>query len=508
VLPNVTINNSGVYTVVVTNNYGSVTSEVSTLTVSWPPTVAEQPVNQTNTAGTTANFSVSAGNTGPFTYQWYLNGTNLPDGVITVASWAPPSWPFGITFDTVGNLYISDIGNYKVRKIDSNEIITTVAGNGSTDYAGNGVAATNSGLAGPFAIAFDSFGNLYITDTGYNQIVRVNTNGTIATVTGNGSTGYSGDGGVATNAELTTPEGITFDSFGNLYIADSGSNRIRMVNTNGIISTVAGNGSTNYNGDVATNAGLSFPTGITCDGAGNVYIADTGNNRIRMVSTNGIITTVAGNGGKNYTADGGAATNVSLNAPMGVAFDAFGNLYIADTGNNRICMVNTSGTITTTPTDGNEIYDSNLSGPVGIALDKAGNLYVTDTGYRRIREVLLYSGYPTLVLKNIGAENAGNYSVVITSPYGGITSAVASLTVTIPTTAPQISTSGLTFGLQNNQFGFNVGAMAGQTIIVEGSTNLVNWTPLFTNTPNGTPFYFYDPQWTNLPSRFYRARQE
>jgi hypothetical protein len=193
---------------------------------------------------------------------------------------------------------------------------------------------------------------------------------------------------------------------------------------------------------------------------------------------------------------------------MGVAFDAFGNLYIADTGNNRICMVNTSGTITTTPTDGNEIYDSNLSGPVGIALDKAGNLYVTDTGYRRIREVLLYSGYPTLVLKNIGAENAGNYSVVITSPYGGITSAVASLTVTIPTTAPQISTSGLTFGLQNNQFGFNVGAMAGQTIIVEGSTNLVNWTPLFTNTPNGTPFYFYDPQWTNLPSRFYRARQE
>jgi hypothetical protein len=124
----------------------------------------------------------------------------------------------------------------------------------------------------------------------------------------------------------------------------------------------------------------------------------------------------------------------------------------------------------------------------------------------RIREVLQYAGYPTLTLNNLGAANAGNYSVVITSPYGSVTSAVVSLTVTIPNTPPQIIAGGTGFGFSTNQFGFNLNGAYGQTIVVDGSTNLLDWTPLFTNTANGSPFYFSDPVWTNFPWRFYRAR--
>jgi hypothetical protein len=196
------------------------------------------------------------------------------------------------------------------------------------------------------------------------------------------------------------------------------------------------------------------------DAYGNLYIADYNNNRIREVNTNGIITTVAGNGNGTYAGDGGAATNASLYRPKGVALDAYGNLYIADTYNHRI------------------------------------------------REVQL-SGYPTFAITNVSVTNAGNYTMIITSPYGSVTGAVASLTVTVPSTPPQIIASGASFGFTTNRsgFGFNLSGAYGQTIVVDGSTDLMKWTPLFTNTVGGTPiFYFFDPAATNFPLCIYRAR--
>jgi hypothetical protein len=288
----------------------------------------------------------------------------------------------------------------------------------------------------------------------------VATNGIITTMAGEEfSPGYSGDGGLATDASLFIPRSVALDTAGNMYIADSQNCRIRKVNTSGIISTLAGNGNAGYFGDggPATEAWLAAPSGVAVDASGNLYIADGGNNRIRKVNANGIITTVAGNGDTTYAGDGGPATNASLIEPASVAFDVSGNLYIGDTGNNRI------------------------------------------------REVH-FAGDPMLVLTNVSATNVGNYTVVITSPYGSVTSAVATLTVNIPLTPPQIISSGASFGFLTNQFGFNLIGAFGQTIVVDGSTDLVDWTPLFTNTVVISPFYFFDSASTNSPWRFYRAR--
>jgi hypothetical protein len=488
--------------VVVTNSYGSVTSQVATLTVPFPPSVSIQPASQTNLAGTTVSFNIAATGIGPFTYQWQFNGTNFP-----------------------------------------NNLITTVAGNGTNGYSGDGGAATNASFYNPWGMAFDTVGNLYISDR-YNNVIReVATNGIITTVAGNGIATYAGDGGPATNASLNSPIGVTFDAAGNLYIADRYNDRIRKVSTNGIISTVSTNASLGlafgvacdafgdlyFTGDLSgfpllkvdTNGivtaivvnGLSSPGDIAFDASGNLYIADTGNNIIRKMATNGIISIVAGNGSATYAGDGGAATNASLNGAQFVAFDATGNLYISDRYNNVIREMNTNGLITTVAGNGT-IGNSGNGGAAtnaslhssGVAFDASGNLYIADDVDNVIREVY-FAGNPTFTLNNIGATNAGNYTVVITSPYGSVTSVVATLTVIIP---PQIVASGANFGFITNLanqsgFGFNVSGVAGQTIVVDGSTNMVNWTPLYTNTAGSTPFYFFDPAATNFPGRFYRA---
>jgi sugar lactone lactonase YvrE len=530
VVTNISAASVGQYTVVVTNAYGSVTSQVATLTVLFPPSVIAQPLGQTVIAGTNVIFSVTAGGTGPFTYQWQFNGTNVPDNIITTvagngsSSYSGDGGPatnagllvvWGLTLDAAGNLYIADTAHLRMRKVDTNGIITTVAGNGSSGYSGDGGAATNAGVDGPYGVAVDGVGNLYIADTGDNRIRKVDTNGVITTVAGNGSGTYAGDGGAATNASLNSPYGVALDSLGNLYIADTYNSRVRMVGTNGIITTVAGKSGYGYSGDggAATNASLNSPYGVALDSLGNLYIADNGNNRIRIVRTNGIIATVAGKGGGDYSGDGGAATKASLNAPGGVAVDALGNLFIADSSNNRIRRVDANGIITTVAGNGSRTYagdggastNASLNYPEGVALDSFYNLYIADTFNDRIRKVPPL-GYPTLALPNVSADNAGNYMVVITSPYGSVTSAVAVLTVTIPRTPPQIITGDASFGFRTNYFGFNVSGAFGQTIVVDGSTDLVVWAPLFTNTVVGNPFYFCDPASTNYPSRFYRAR--
>src|SRR5271157_2489901 len=305
------------------------------------------------------------------------------------ATGASLSNPFGVAVDSAGNLYIADYDNYRIRKV-SGGAITTVAGNGNHFFSGDGGPATSASLWYPFGATVDSAGNLYIADT-YNARIRKVTGGTITTVAGGGNQG-SGDGGPATSASLRTPRGVAADSAGNLYIADQGNNRIRRV-SGGTITTVAGNGTSGFSGDggPATGASLSQPEGVAVDSAGNLYIADTANNRIRKVS-GGTITTVAGNGVYPFSGDGGPATSASLGA-AGVAVDSAGNIYIADAYNNRIRKVS-GGTITTVAGGGNQglgdggpATNASLSNPYGVGVDSAGNLYIADTYNARIRKV-------------------------------------------------------------------------------------------------------------------------
>ncbi len=246
--------------------------------------------------------------------------------------------PWGVTVDTSGNLYISDAGNRVIRKV-SGGIITTVAGNGTAGFSGDNGAATSATLNGVSGIALDLAGNLYIADFANNRIRRV-ANGTITTVAGNGVAAFSGDNGQATSASLSGPVDVKLDALGNLYIADQGNSRIRMV-SGGVISTVAGNGTASFGGDngVATSAQLNGPSGIAVDTVGNLVIADTQNNVIRKVS-GGIITTIAGNGTASYSGDNGPAAAAAVNQPLGISTDGLGRIFVADSGNNLVRVLN------------------------------------------------------------------------------------------------------------------------------------------------------------------------
>ncbi|WP_263409943.1 NHL domain-containing protein [Terriglobus tenax] len=277
--------------------------------------------------------------------------------------------------------------------------ISSGAGNGSVGYTGDNAAATAATLASPAAVAYDANGNLFLADAN-NHVVRevLKSSGNILTIAGNGSAGFSGDGGSATAAQLDTPAGIAVDASGNLYIADSHNHRIRRV-SNGTITTVAGTGVSGFSGDggSATVAALSLPSGIAVDANGNLYIADTNNQRIRRVS-GGTISTIAGNGEQLFAGDGGAATSASLDSPTGVAVDTTGALYIADRHNQRIRKVS-GGTITTLAGggpvtfsgadggDGGNAAAAFLSRPTGVSVDATGNVYIADSNNNRIRKV-------------------------------------------------------------------------------------------------------------------------
>ena len=263
-----------------------------------------------------------------------------------------------VAVDSAGNLYVADIISSRVLKVNAAGTITTLAGNGAITFAGDGGPATHASFFNPSGVAADNAGNVYIADSMNNRIRKVDSAGTISTVAGNGSVGFTGDGGPATSASLWTPLDVAVDSAGNLYIADSGNNRIRKVNTAGVITTVAGGAPVpGFSGDggQAVGAGLFLPGGVTVDPSGNLYIADIGNNRIRKVNAAGTISTVAGNGTKSFSGDGGAAAGAGLNlfgAHAGLAVDGAGNLYIPDIANHRIRKVGASGIISTVAGNG------------------------------------------------------------------------------------------------------------------------------------------------------------
>src|ERR1051326_5130759 len=225
--------------------------------------------------------------------------------------------------------------------------ITTVAGNGTAGYSGDGGSATSAQLNAPFSIAVDSAGNIYIAEWSNNRVRKVSTSGTITTFAGTGAGGFGGDGGPATDAALNSPEGVAVDAAGNVYIADAFNNRIRKVDPSGIITTIAGNGNPGYTGDgPALSAGLNDPSGVAVDKNGNVYVADNSNHRIRKIS-GGTISTIAGTGVGGFSGDGGPATKAQVFNPTHLTIDGAGNLYIADYSNNRVRKIDTSGTITT-----------------------------------------------------------------------------------------------------------------------------------------------------------------
>jgi sugar lactone lactonase YvrE len=260
--------------------------------------------------------------------------------------------PRGVALDAAGDLFVADSGNHAVRKIDVSGNITTVAGNGTRGYSGDGGPAVAAQLNTPTAVAIDPKGNLYIADTLNHRIRRVDPSGNIETVAGSGALslvgggtggfGFSGDGGPAIEAQLSIPEGVAVDGQGDVFIADTGNDRVREVDAAGIIRTIAGTGLNRYSGDggPAVQANLYAPVGIAFGPSGGVYVSERDHHSVRVITHEGAIAAVAGTGGvRGDRGDGGPALGALLNDPQGIAFGPGGELYVADTGNRRIRIV-------------------------------------------------------------------------------------------------------------------------------------------------------------------------
>ncbi|MEW6684379.1 MAG: fibronectin type III domain-containing protein [Nitrospirota bacterium] len=307
----------------------------------------------------------------------------------------------GVAVDGVGNLYIADQINHRIRKMDAGTgVVWTIAGTGRMGFAGDGGPASAAQLNSPFGVAVDANGHVYVSDRGNHRLRRIDAvTGRIATVVGTGAAGLGGDGGPASAAVLNGPSGLAVDAAGALYVADTNNHRIRKV-AGGVISTVAGGGTAGLgDGGAATAAQLAAPQGVSVEASGTLYIADTNNHRVRRVA-GGVISTVAGSGSAGFSGDGGAATAAQLASPSGVAV-ASGELYIADTSNHRIRKV-AGGVISTaaggglTLGDGGPASAAKLASPLGV-FTRGRTLYIVDTNQTRIRTVDLDSGVITTV---------------------------------------------------------------------------------------------------------------
>jgi hypothetical protein len=319
--------------------------------------------------------------------------------------------PKGVAVDSANNVYISDTEHNRILKITQGGIMTTYAGTGYADYGGDGGAATGAFLNKPRGIAFDSSNNMYIADCANNRIRKVTyTTGIITTVAGTGTGGYNGEG-TATAKPIYFPRDVALDSAGNLYIADTSNNRIRKVTSGGTISTIAGTGTGGYNSEgTATSCQINYPEGICFDSNNNLYIADTGNNRIRMVVlTSGLISTIAGNGtagyDPTYNPETTNATTTTLNNPKGVV-DSGDGILVADSVNNMIRLVRlvggvykiyrVAGTGTAGFTDsGGNLLTATMNNPNKIAI-KSNNVYIADTNNNHIREIVNYGTTPVM----------------------------------------------------------------------------------------------------------------
>jgi sugar lactone lactonase YvrE len=377
-----------------------------------------------------------AGDTAQYIYTVAGNGTSNFFGEGVAATGAILDTPTGTVSDSLGNIYIADYRNCVVREVNAlTGIITSFAGNYSLGcgYSGDGGPATSAQLYYPYHLAVDSSNNVYIADQG-NCLIREVSGGNINTVAGNPSLscGYSGDGGSATNAQLSSPAGVAIDSSGNMYIADYYNQVIRKV-SGGIITTFAGNNVYGFSGDggPAINAELGYPNDVAVDASGNLYIDDDYNWRIRKVNTSGIISTFAGNGASGFQGDGGLAVETSLYYPQSVAVDSAGDVLIADYDNERIRLIDGAGYIHTVAGNGTNGFlgygvlatTAEISQPQGVGTDPAGNIYISDTGNDLIRQV-----------SALAELNSSPSSVVFDTQQVGTTS--QAVTVTLVSAGP------------------------------------------------------------------------
>jgi uncharacterized protein (TIGR03437 family) len=318
--------------------------------------------------------------------------------------------PWGLAIDRSGNIFIADTFNDRIRRISPDGIITTIAGINGAGYQGDNGPAIFARLNRPTGIAVDSSGNVFIADTVNHRIRKIDASGTIVSIAGTGAAGFSGDGGPAVSAQLNMPESLAVDASGNIYVADTGNHRVRVISPRGTITTVAGSDPAAGDGGPATKALLFQPSGVAFDASGDLYVSDTLNNRIRRIGREGIIATFAGTGSPGYSGDNGLATRAQLNQPNGLSFDSAGNLYIADTGNHVIRMVNPSGLISTVAGSGvlgnsgdtGAAKLATLFSPSDVVVDRAGNIYVADSGNNRIRRVT-----PEGLIDNYAGDAAG-----------------------------------------------------------------------------------------------------
>jgi sugar lactone lactonase YvrE len=467
--------------------------------VSFPPTQVGQSTTVTVTLSVIAPSTlVSFSATDDFALK---NATcNLPlelaagDSCVLGISFTPsapgPRWSPLLITDSNGTKYAFGLVGSGIGPVltFSPGIVSTVAGRGSSGYSGDGGPATSAQLNSPMGMVRDNQGNLYIADSANNVIRKINADGIISTAAGNGTAGYSGDGGPATQAQLAFPSAVAIDRAGSLYVADLLNFCIRKIDTNGIISTfvtppsgslikgvtadaagnvyysswiegvwkvdsqgvttrIAGNGNQGFSGDggPATDAQTSGVAGLALDSRGNLYMAEILNSDIRKVDANGIITTVAGSQQFGYSGDGGPATNARLNGPTDVRIDAAGDLYIVDSSNNRIRKVNASGTINSIAGgdygyagDGGLASNAQFAGPVALTLDEDGNLLIADTGNSVIREVKVAS--TTLDFGTVTVGQTGGPLSVIVSNAGNadlnVNSVIASSNFAVQTTCP------------------------------------------------------------------------
>jgi uncharacterized protein (TIGR03437 family) len=313
------------------------------------------------------------------------------------AKYAALSFPSAVALDASGDLYIGDSGNRRIRRVNRNGIIETIAGTGADASAGDLGPAVRASFKSTKGLAFDRAGNLYVSDELAHRIRRIGTDGIIRTTVGTGQAGYGGDGGAADRAQIQQPNHISFDAAGNLFIADWANNRVRRVNSDGIITTFAGRGLAVSDGDggAATQAGLAGPTSVAADGRGNIYISELFD-RVRVVNSANVIRTFAGQQARRgFAGDGGQAANALLNVITAIATDSAGNLYIADSLNLRVRRVNLTGTIETVAGsgqfrftgDGGPAVAATFAAPLGMAVDLTGNIYFADADNHRIRRI-------------------------------------------------------------------------------------------------------------------------
>lgn len=322
------------------------------------------------------------------------NGTNTYSGDNGNATAASVGFPGDIIIDNDGNIYVGEYNN-TIRRVSTSGVITTVAGNGLAGYNGDNQAATLAEMNGVSGLAIDRLGNLYVADMYNNRIRKINLTGYIETIAGSGVGSFSGDNGPASAASLYSPFSLTFDTIGNLYVADEGNHRIRKISSTGIITTFAGNGTNGFSGDFgpATSASISV-YGLCTDRYNNIYFCD--NNRIRRIdAVSGVITTVAGDGLSGYYGDGSSATAAEFFFPQQIKINKFDDILVTDVDNNRIRLINSNNIISTIAGTGAGSFNgdnipailTNINSPRGIAVDTCSDFFIADNGNHRVRKV-------------------------------------------------------------------------------------------------------------------------